>query len=70
MNTGKTSDKVKTGIKGFDTLVEGGLPKGKIILLSGTPGTCKTIFALQFLHNGAVKFNEKGVCTYLWKKEH
>jgi len=54
-------DKVKTGIKGFDTLVEGGLPKGKIILLSGTPGTCKTIFALQFLHNGAIKFNEKGL---------
>ena len=54
-------DKVVTGIKGFDALVGGGFPRGKIILLSGTPGTCKTIFALQFLHNGAVKFNEKGI---------
>ena len=54
-------DKVKTGIKGFDRLVEGGFPKGKIILLSGTPGTCKTIFALQFLYNGAMQFNEKGL---------
>lgn len=54
-------DKAKTGIKGFDNLVEGGLPSGKIILLSGTPGTCKTIFALQFLHNGATQFNEKGL---------
>ena len=54
-------DKVKTGIKGFDKLVEGGFPRGKIILLSGTPGTCKTIFALQFLYNGATQFNEKGL---------
>lgn len=53
--------KVKTGIKGFDKLVGGGFPKGKIILLSGTPGTCKTIFALQFLYNGATMFNEKGL---------
>ncbi len=54
-------NKAKTGIRGFDKLVEGGLPKGKIILLSGTPGTCKTIFALQFLYNGATQFNEKGL---------
>ena len=54
-------NKVKTGIKGFDRLVEGGFPRGKIVLLSGTPGTCKTIFALQFLYNGATQFNEKGL---------
>lgn len=54
-------DRVKTGIKGFDKLLKGGFPKGKIILLSGTPGTCKTIFALQYLYNGAVQFNEKGL---------
>lgn len=54
-------DKVKTGIKGFDKLVDGGFPRGKSILLSGTPGTCKTIFALQFLHNGAVESKEKGL---------
>ncbi|MEK6943639.1 MAG: ATPase domain-containing protein [Nanoarchaeota archaeon] len=54
-------DKVKTGIKGFDKLVDGGFPRGKSILLSGTPGTCKTIFALQFLHNGAMESKEKGL---------
>lgn len=52
---------VKTGISGFDRLVEGGFPRGKSILLSGTPGTGKTIFALQYLYNGAVKYNEKGL---------
>lgn len=54
-------DKIKTGINGFDSLVQGGFPKGKNILLSGTPGTGKTIFALQYLYNGAVKFDEKGL---------
>jgi len=54
-------DKIKTGIKGFDKLVQGGFPKGKTVLLSGTPGTGKTIFALQYLYNGATKFDEKGL---------
>jgi circadian clock protein KaiC len=52
---------VKTEIQGFDRLVGGGFPQGKNILLSGTPGTGKTIFALQYLCNGALKFNEKGL---------
>jgi len=53
-------ERIKTGIKGFDNLVEGGLPKSSSILLSGTPGTGKTIFGLEFLFNG-VKANEKGL---------
>lgn len=45
--------RVKTGIPGFDELVAGGLPKESNILLTGIPGTGKTIFALQYLYNGA-----------------
>jgi len=62
-------DRVKTGIKGFDKLVEGGFPKGKIVLLSGTPGTSKTIFALQFLYNGATQFNENGLYVSFEERE-
>jgi len=51
----------KTGIPGFDPLVSGGLPKNMIVLLSGTPGTGKTIFGLQYIYAGATKFNEKGL---------
>ncbi len=61
ININYKMEKTKTGIKGFDELVQGGFPRGKTILLSGTPGTGKTIFALQYLYNGAVKFNEKGL---------
>lgn len=53
-------DKTKTGISGFDELIGGGFPQGRNILVSGTPGTGKTIFALQYLYNGA-NFGEKGL---------
>ncbi|MFH0818217.1 MAG: ATPase domain-containing protein [Candidatus Micrarchaeota archaeon] len=53
-------DRVKTGISGLDSLIEGGIPKGSIVLISGTPGTGKTIFALQFLVEGT-KAGEKSL---------
>jgi circadian clock protein KaiC len=53
--------RIKTGICGFDKLVKGGFPAASTILLTGSPGTGKTIFALQFLYNGAVKFREKSL---------
>src|ERR1043166_2621217 len=49
-----------TGIPGLDTLVEGGFPKGRSILVTGEPGTGKTIFSLQFLVEGLSR-GEKGI---------
>ncbi|MEM5872252.1 MAG: ATPase domain-containing protein [Candidatus Aenigmatarchaeota archaeon] len=54
--------RIKTGIKGFDELIEGGLVKGSITLVSGAPGTGKSIFAMQFINEG-LKNNEK--CVYI-----
>lgn len=45
--------RVATGIKGFDNLIEGGFPKGSLTLVSGNPGTCKSIFCLQTAYNVA-----------------
>lgn len=45
--------KAATGITGFDQMTGGGLPRGRTTLLVGGPGSGKTIFALQFLINGA-----------------
>ena len=53
--------RIKIGIKGFDELVQGGIPEGYNVLLSGSPGTGKTIFGMEFLKNGALKFNEPGL---------
>lgn len=53
--------KVATGIEGFDKLIQGGFPPGKQILLTGTPGTGKSIFCLEYIYNGATIFSEKGL---------
>jgi len=46
------TERVPTGIQGLDQVIEGGLPKGRSFLVTGDPGTGKTIFALQFLMEG------------------
>ena len=55
------SKKAPTGVAGFDEITGGGLPRGRTTLLQGGAGSGKTIFALQFLVNGARHFNEPGI---------
>ncbi len=43
----------KTGIKGLDKMLFGGIPSGNLVMLTGCPGTGKTILALSFLLQGA-----------------
>lgn len=50
--------KCPTGIKGFDEITEGGLPKNRISLFSGSTGTGKTLLGLDFLIDGAIQYNE------------
>lgn len=42
-------NRVSSGIPGLDEILGGGIPENYLILLSGTCGTGKTIFGLQFL---------------------
>jgi circadian clock protein KaiC len=60
------TERVPTGIEGLDQTIEGGLPKGRSILVTGEPGTGKTIFALQFLYEG-LKRGEK--CMFVTADE-
>ena len=53
--------KCLTGIKGFDEITEGGLPKNRITLISGGPGAGKTLLGIDFLVNGVMKYKERGV---------
>ncbi len=53
--------RLKTGIPGLDDLIEGGIPENFIILVSGTSGTGKTTFCMQYLKEGVEKYNEKGI---------
>ncbi len=47
-----TSERIKTGIPGLDSLISGGIPKCTITLISGPPGSGKTILCLQFIYKG------------------
>jgi circadian clock protein KaiC len=53
--------KIRTTIEGFDDISHGGLPQGRTTLVSGTSGTGKTLFAIQFLYNGIINFDEHAV---------
>ncbi|MBU1976111.1 MAG: AAA family ATPase [Nanoarchaeota archaeon] len=53
-------ERIPSGIPRLDAVIEGGFEKNSAILLSGSGGTGKTIFALQFLMEG-IKSNETGV---------
>lgn len=57
----KTLPKAPTGIPGMDEITGGGLPKGRPTLVAGSAGCGKTLFAMQFLVNGAIQYDEPGV---------
>ena len=53
--------KCLTGIKGFDEITEGGLPRNRTTLVCGSTGSGKTLLGIDFLINGATHFKEPGV---------
>ena len=54
-------DMVGTGIKGFDVILSGGIPRGNVILLEGAVGTGKTTMGVEFIYHGATQFDEPGI---------
>ncbi len=59
----KPASKMGTGIEGLDSLLSGGLPAKRIILVVGGPGSGKTILCTQFLKDGIEKSNQN--CIYV-----
>jgi len=53
---------ITTGIKKLDKLLGGGFPARTVVLVSGGPGSGKTLFALKFLMDGVMK---KEKCCYV-----
>nr|WP_254217227.1 circadian clock protein KaiC [Synechococcus sp. CCY 9618] len=53
--------KTPTGIRGFEAISGGGLPRGRPTLVTGASGSGKTMFAMEFLVRGARQFDEPGV---------
>lgn len=57
--------RVKSGIPGFDELIEGGFPENTTVLVTGGTGTGKTTFGAQFIYKGAEDYGEPGVFVTL-----
>jgi circadian clock protein KaiC len=61
--------KTATGIVGLDDLTLGGLPAGRPSLFCGASGCGKTLFAMTFLVNGAIRYGEPGVFMSFEERE-
>lgn len=53
--------RLKTAIKGFDELIEGGFVKDTVNLITGPAGSGKSLFGMQFIYNGVRLYEETGI---------
>lgn len=58
MDDGVALERIPTGINGLDEVALGGLPAARATLVSGTTGSGKTLFAMEFLARGVQQFGD------------
>jgi len=52
---------LKTGIKGLDSILLGGIPRSNVILLQGAAGSGKTLMGVEFIYRGITLYDEPGL---------
>ncbi len=52
---------IRTGIKGLDEILLGGVPEKNVIMVQGDTGTGKTLFGTEFIYRGITEFDEPGM---------
>jgi len=48
-------ERVRTYIHNFDENLQGGIPRGQVVLITGTPGTMKSSLSYSILHHNALE---------------
>jgi len=46
--------RLRTGVEGIDRLIQGGIPEGFFVAVTGEPGCGKTIFSIHFIYQGVI----------------
>jgi KaiC/GvpD/RAD55 family RecA-like ATPase len=54
-------DLVSTGVEGLDSILNGGITEHSTVLVSGNPGTGKSILGIQYLYTGVLEDDEQGI---------
>ncbi|RLF47713.1 MAG: hypothetical protein DRN20_05600 [Thermoplasmata archaeon] len=54
-------ERVPTGIKGLDELMDGGFPAGTVNLVSGPAGSAKSLLGMHYIYNGALMHGDNGI---------
>lgn len=67
---GTKTEHVPSGVPGLDNLLGGGYPRGRVILISGGPGSGKTLMSMQFLIDGIERFDERGMFVSLEESKY
>jgi circadian clock protein KaiC len=49
---GRELQKVATCVAGLDDVLNGGIPRGRTTLVSGGPGSGKSVLGMEFLYRG------------------
>ncbi|HEY3422139.1 MAG TPA: ATPase domain-containing protein, partial [Methanocellaceae archaeon] len=52
---------IKTGVQGIDSILKGGLYPSSSVLVSGPPGSGKSILGMQYIFRGAKDLGERGL---------
>lgn len=59
-------ERLSTGVPELDAMLEGGIPRGFMVAITGEPGTGKTILCIHFIAQGV---NEGDKCIYVTTEE-
>ena len=64
---GRLLSRVRTYAEGLDDMMEGGIPRGHVVLIQGAPGTMKSSFAYSIMLQNAIRDGRH--CTYITLEE-